>query len=137
MRTRLELQTAPNSAIGTIGILIGLWEAVAEKVEELMELQTNRTNPTNRLILWRMVYNWHQQSPEEFETQECPPVPTLFGTVSLVSSNTLWEINRCNDIIQFGCNDVSLVSSTTCKTLDVDEQSIAKKIASSLGGSSS
>lgn len=130
MRTRLELQTAPNSAIGTIGILIGLWETVAKKVDELMKLRANE------LILWRLIYNRHQQTQEEFETQECSPVPILFGTVSLLDPNTFWEISRCNDIIQFGCREVSLIS-TDGNILDVDEQSIAKKIASSLGGSSS
>lgn len=125
MRTKLELQTAPDSAIGTIGILISQWEEVARKVDELVAPRANE------LILWRLTYNRHQQTPEEFETQECSPVPVLFGGVSLVDANTFWEHGRCDHIIQFGCREVSL-NSRTGKILEVEEPPIITRIALSL-----
>lgn len=95
MRTRLELETAPNSAIGTIGRLLAQWELVAKNVDTLVK-------PTaDELILWRLTYNWHQETAEEFEESEVPPTPLIFGKVVLVNSDTLWETGVFPHIIEF------------------------------------
>ena len=105
MKTKLELKTAPGSAIGTISHLLGKWEPFAEGVSNEMSKRVVKQQSVPKdeelILLWQLTYNWHIQTATEFEETECSPSPLIFGKVSLVTSSTLWEIRQFPLVIEF------------------------------------
>jgi hypothetical protein len=97
MRTKLELQTAPNSQVcfGAMTKMLHSWDSYAEKVEKLLK-------PTeDEVIHWQFTFNWHVETAEEFEESEMSPTPLMFGRVSLHKKSNNWELGTYPYIIEF------------------------------------
>ena len=127
-RTKLVLETAPNSGLGVerLAVMLKQWQTTAEGVERLLKPSKDKT------LLWQLTFNWHQQTAEEFETTECLPSPLIYGRVSLVLENN-WEESFYPYVLEFNglCHVLHSNGNASSSPL-IDERDLPAHIVSFL-----